>query len=234
MISLRTSQCTIGEELPMTMQVGMVGAGGVVVASDTRWNRSLNSSDNVVRNSYGASKIWFDGTRRIAVAGAMDMVASRRVADGIFSASLNAGEERCAERIREIGIQAAKRSDTECLIVFADPKPTLYHFQYAKNNEASFCERIITYIHTGDRINPAVFWAENYHTVELSIEQLSRLGSHVVVTAGALNSGGVSGLEVVSCDGSGLHRLTDEENREREVRALEWDKTIGELIMGRP
>jgi hypothetical protein len=160
------------------------------------------------------------------------MVAARRVADGIFSTPPpDPRAENCAELIRSIGIRAANGCDAECLILFVDPKPTLFHFQHVKRNGDSFSERVLTCIHAGDRINPAVFWGETYHRQELSIRELIGLSTQTIVSAGNLNCGGVSGLDVVFCDSAGLHRVDGDLNREIELAAIELNTYLGDFLM---
>jgi hypothetical protein len=73
-IPLTTSQCTIGEELPMTMQVGMVGTNGIVIAGDTHHSVSPMFANLMgVRHGYGSTKIRTDEAGRVAVTCAMDM-----------------------------------------------------------------------------------------------------------------------------------------------------------------
>jgi hypothetical protein len=59
------------------------------------------------------------------------------------------------------------------------------------------------------------------------LKVLVPLAAHLVVSAGRLNPGAISGLEIVLCDASGLHRLSDDSIRELEATANRWDKSIG-------
>jgi hypothetical protein len=226
--SIQRAPC-INEETPMTMQIGMLGTDGIVLASDTRCTTSPLNPGYGATHSYGRSKIRIDHHARIAVTCARDMLNADLVAEGIIS-NLKAGDWQIRERrIKEIGNEVASSFDTECLIAFADPKPAL--FKYATNAQGAVCERIIDFVHAGNTVNAAVFWSMRYYRL-LPMAQLVRLAAHLVVVAGELNTAMIKGLEIVLCDSSGCHRLSDEENRELESKARGWDESIGKLICG--
>src|SRR5271165_4378681 len=77
------------EEIPMTMQVGMIGTDGVLIASDTKWSHSplLHGGRNWAagRYSYNSPKIKINHERGMAISCARDMEFACPVADAIIA-----------------------------------------------------------------------------------------------------------------------------------------------------
>ena len=92
--------------------------------------------------------------------------------------------------------------------------------------------RIGSFVHAGDTVNAATFWAMRYYK-PLPVNQLARLAAHLVIVAGELNSATINGLEIVICGESGIRRLPEDEIRNLETDARRWDKEIGQLIFGK-
>jgi hypothetical protein len=212
------------------MQVGMVAEGGnIVLASDTRWTYSPLVSGCGARHGSNSRKIRTDDRNSIAIACARDKVDANRVADA-FIQLRDESEQNRAERMRGIGTAIADSKDLECIVAFAYPNPTLWFFQYI-NGQVVSCEPVYTYVFAGDTVNAAVFWIRNYHNFQ-SIDQLKRLGAHMIVSAGKICPDTISGLEIVYLDRSGVHTLSIEESLALELEAREWDSKIGKLILG--
>ena len=128
------------------------------------------------------------------------MDTSTHIADEIFRDSQATRE--IEEAILHIRIQAANGHDSECLIAFADPEPSLYLFLCDKNGNRR-CEEVYSCFSIGDAGNSAIFWAMHFYNRTLSVCQLTRLAALVVVSAGKLNSGSIGGLEVMTSDQRG-------------------------------
>lgn len=227
MVPLNASHCTIGRgELPMTMQVGMVGAGGLVIAGDTKQfvERSGRSW-----YSYSSSKIRVGAKGRMAIACARNMDISWKVAERIFEELPSCRVDERAIRIESIGLETAKGFDSECIVAFADPAPSLYAFLCARTGEGRCME--VDKIPTGDAGNPAYFWAERYYTKYLTVIQLTRLAAHIIVSAGRMNNGSIQGLEVLTLDASGFRQWSQEENAALELASMESDKSFGEMVL---
>jgi hypothetical protein len=58
-----------GEEIPMTMQVGMVGTDGLLIASDTQWTKNRE----LVRHSIDSTKFNINHDCGIAISRARSM-----------------------------------------------------------------------------------------------------------------------------------------------------------------
>jgi hypothetical protein len=224
------------EELPMTVQVAMVGTDGIVLAGDTRHSIKPRFEGAAARYGYGSTKIRIDDEGKIAVCCAMDMVAAKRFADRILSELINEGPTTNRERrIKEIGIEVADGlcggRDIECLIAFADSLTTFYRFRFMGADREASVDQIFDAAPAGDTVNSAIFWRMRYYT-RLPISQLIVLASHLVVSAGELNTAMIDGLEIVLCDSNGFRRLSQDENREWADRAIERGKRIGDLVLG--
>jgi len=227
MIPLKTSHGILGsEELPVTMQVGMIGANGIVLAGDTR---HYVEHPGRCWHSYNSSKIKLDSTKRMAIACARSMDISFRIAEQIFAALPSVAVELRADKIEEIGESLANGADVDCVVAFADPSPSLFFFQCAKSGEAR-CEPVDKCA-AGDVGNPAYFWAERYYRESLPVNQLVRLASHIVVAAGNMNNGSIRGLEIVTLEAAGFRKWSVEENRALESEIMEEGRRIGEMVL---
>src|SRR5690349_1173704 len=79
-------RCSGYEETPpMTMQVGMIGTDGIVLAGDTWCSRSPRNPGFAARMGYHASKIKISHERGIAVAVSGDMDRGNEVASRVIS-----------------------------------------------------------------------------------------------------------------------------------------------------
>src|ERR1700687_5047731 len=88
---------------PMTMQVGMVGSDGIILASDTKiWAQPPGLGRTITA---GLSKIKISESAKIAVLSAGDMSASSRVADAIIANPHLAGSSSPEARICEIAME---------------------------------------------------------------------------------------------------------------------------------
>jgi hypothetical protein len=210
----------------MTLQVGMVGIDGVVIVGDTwRYVEPQHKS----WSGYHASKLRVGDSSRIAVACARDMDTSTRIAEEIFLRLAGDSSDRSRE-ILDIGTRVASGHDSECLIAFADPVPSLYLFLCDKNGNRR-CEEVYSCFSIGDAGNSAIFWAMHFYSRTLSVRQLTRLAALVVVSAGKLNSGSIGGLEIMTCDQAGIQCWPRPENETLESDTQNLLKQIGELIL---
>lgn len=223
----------IGEDAPMTMQVGMIGSDGIVLASDTKWTVDAQRRCIDARYDFSGRKILTNESMTVAVACARDMAAAYRVASGILAASELEREQSPDVRLRriwEIGIEKAQSPTPQCIVAFAYPEPSLFLFEYL-DKDTPACIPVPTYVHGGDTINAAAFWTMHYYKW-IPVAHLKRLAAHMIVSAHELNSQGISGLEIICCNGAEFHRLTDKENRDFEEQARGWDKHVGQVILG--
>jgi hypothetical protein len=216
----------------MTIQVGMVGIDGIVLAGDTRISRGPSRGVSASRMAYDGPKIRISDSGRIAVTCAHDMQTANNIADAIFANMIGGGHSTCEREIKEVCAARAQGRDVECIIVFADPCPCLYLFQHYTSPTCTHTQsqRITGCIATGDMQNPAVFWGMSYYQL-LPVNRLEHLAACMVVAAGGLNSSMIGGFELVLCDRDGCRRLSNESAGELQSSAKEKIARIGEFIL---
>ena len=122
----------------MTIQIGMVGTDGVLLASDTLWMhtpRFQMAAAPRPRKTSNNSKIVVDYKRGIAISCANNMETARCMADAIIAGIgddlLNGGGKSPIGTIVEIGdriLDATEevRRDVSGLIAFTTPTPKLF------------------------------------------------------------------------------------------------------------
>jgi 20S proteasome alpha/beta subunit len=215
----------------MTLQVGMVGTDGIVIASDTKWVQQ----NRIPRIQFNTSKFAINQESGIVVAYARNMDTSRQVAMGI----LQLKEEHWKNpihAIREIGndtlVRSGDRNDAHCLIAFSHPAPQLFmlNFGELEGRISAFCDKMYTVAISGDNENSALFWADRYYEAT-PIKRLIPLAAHLVLMAGKLNGAMISGLEIVVLDSDGIRRVSNESLEELRFKSDQWDSNMREMVL---
>lgn len=211
----------------MTLQIGMLGRDGIVVVGDT-W-QYVDPGD---RPWYGyhSSKFRISADRRIAVAGAHDMDASFAVADEVIRQLSGPCDDRRAE-ILNVGNRIAEGKNSQCLLAFSDPCPTLYRFSHRVAGQSS-CEEVIGCIPIGDQWSTAYYWAMRHYDHGRSCQQLARLGALVVISAGHISSGSIGGLEGFTCGTTGIRLWTRHESESLKAEIDNLEKGFRESVLG--
>jgi hypothetical protein len=229
---------SIEEEIPMTMQVGMVGTNGVLIASDTKWVAQMSPS----RNPWHSTKFKVNYKCGVAIACAQSMETAFPFADEIIALSLENDNWRASpdftiiQRLADKVLHSTEkgRERAQCLVAFTRPKVELCLFQIAKvNGEWGPVFHSITEgsVYAGDEGNQAKFLADRYYRHRmLPIENLIPLAAHLVLAAGELNSAMVDGLEIVLCDASGIRRLADASISKLKSGVAERDEMIASSL----
>jgi hypothetical protein len=209
----------------MTLQIGTFGAEGVAIVGDT-W-QYVNPQD---RPWYGyhASKFRANAANTIAVACARDMTSSQKIADEILVTDFSDVFRR-RDKISEIGFRVAASHASECLVVFARPQPSLLWFLCDDKGNGK-CEQVLTAVGTGDAYNMAFYWMMRHYSISLTIEKQVRIGALSVLGAGKLNSGTIAGLEVLTCDQSGIRLWTQQENESLKSEIEKLETAIANLV----
>jgi 20S proteasome alpha/beta subunit len=226
------------EEFPMTIQIGMVATDGLLVASDTRTMMSPQwANSGAPRVTFNATKIRISPERGIIVSSARNMETANHLATEIIE---NLKEEDFEWPIFPIEGMARKvlaaapreRNDAQCLVAIMHPTPRLFLFQYAMVNGVwgPMCQKMEGKAIAGDNINAAAFWAERYYE-RRPIEELIPLAAHLIISASKLNSGAISGLEIVICTSTEIKRLSDDSIRTLERQCTKWDEDIGNSFL---
>ena len=216
----------------MTLQIGMLGVDGVILAGDTRINVPMLPSADAPWMSYEGQKIHISKSGRVAVSCAHDLQSGSCVAEAIFAQMTYGDHPGCEREIEELGAAAAQGRDIQCMVAFADPLPSIYIYTHAKvgDSQLNDCQRIISCAPSGDCRNPAAFWGMTYYK-QLPIDKLKRLAACMVVAGGKLNSAMIGGFEMVLCTKGGCVRVDEASTKELERQAHAKMQTIGELIM---
>jgi hypothetical protein len=215
----------------------------VLIASDTQWTNTprlgMNQSWLGARGRYNANKITISHERGIAISSARAMETAGTVAHKIITDMKDDDFEYPIIPIETIGDQVIAsseirrdRGDAQCLIALVRPTPQLFLFQFGQinNNYGPICQQMKSYAIAGDNLNGAIFWAERYYK-KMPVASLIPLAAHLVIAAAVLNSATISGLEIVVCDSSGVHRLSDASISELESAAHKKDESIGESLL---
>jgi len=229
------------EELLMTMQVGMVGTDGVLIASDTKWYKVPRVSDEFwmgdkPRVSFFSPKIIIDYQRGIAISRANNMEVAEEVAKQIIE-HLPQGTnlETAIQEIGERVLESAQwdRLEVQCMVAFSKPTPELFLFTSGPTREGkrgAIVRKMERYVFAGDNVNPATFWVERYYR-RLPVKKLIPLAAHFIASASKLSSAAIDGLEIVFCDKSGPHRLDADSIGKLQAMPDEWDKQIENLFL---
>ena len=192
----------------MTMQVGMVGKDGVLLAGDTRWRDPLLlrgtywQEGNVGTNS---TKIKIDYERKMAISCAADMTTAGYIANEITSKFDDDDLSHPIAAIQRIAatVRPQDRNDAQCLILLPGPCPRLLSFKSMKSviqggvpvlQWSPVCREEKSIAIAGHLVNAALFWVEKYYDKTLSIKRLVPLAAHLIVCAHQLNPYGISGL----------------------------------------
>jgi hypothetical protein len=215
----------------MTLQVGMVGTDGIVLASDTRWVATQE-----MWQTTNSTKITISHERGMAIACARNMEVSVTIARAIIADLKN---EECddpcipIEKIatRFLSQSSEDRRDPECLIVLAKAEPRLFTLRVGTicGRLAPLCVREDKKAVAGDHGNAAVFFVQRYYSRKPMCDLLP-LAAQLVIGGGKLNPYGIDGLEILLCEASGFHPVPEESIRQLQARATALDETINSSL----
>jgi hypothetical protein len=224
------------DDLPMTMQVGMIARDGIVLASDTAWVEEVIRGPKRYRDVRHASKIKMNGD--IAVCYAREMKYAPRVADSILS-HWKDSEGSDSQRIRDAISPMMKEVDKyqwECLVAIPKPQKRFVHILnvWATDGVSApqwqlFVTPTTRYLLTGDDANDARYWLHHYDPL-LSVRELQTLAAYLVVDARNFNNAMIDGLEIVCWDGSEFQRVPDDKCLEIEAEARKSADAIRKLV----
>lgn len=220
----------------MTMQIGMIGSDGIVLASDTQWTSTVQKTENgqsighPVRHITHSSKIKTND--QMAVSYAQDKNTSHDTANAILACFPCSDPEEAIKQIAE-DIPTENRQDVQGLI--AIPPFELFRFQIAWENGKwiSSCEPNFQFDVAGDIANRAIFWIYRYHHDWLTTEQLIPLAAHMIMASHRIHTGFIGGLEIAICKPNEIQSLPREETIRLGREAWERDTAITEMIFGK-
>jgi hypothetical protein len=223
----------------MTMQVGLIGSDGIVLASDTKWMHQPREEQTFWGGRYGTNSTKIKLTPQVAVSCAEDMETAGFLADEIIRYT-QSGDNRPQKTVfKEIAARIPRQHEhpAKCLAVVPGDSLRLYSFLYRYSDFdhewTLTCKRELSKAVAGDSANSALFFAERYHQISLTVAELVPLAAHVVVSAHPLNTAGVSDLEIVTCDSSGVKRIPINSIEVMERKAQALDIRIGQIVLGK-
>jgi hypothetical protein len=202
----------------MTILVGMVGSDGIVLAADRRMVQPAQH-ENEFDDYEGILKIVNLKKHKVAYAGVGDYI-TRAVADD-FKAKLdkNAFDLEDTEPLlivarsavehekKKVGPAFEEGLDRSLLIVFYGKfQPQLWRFRISPPNPTMVPIKTMTI--TGAFGNRARFF-DRYFRQSIPINKLTFLASHIVLTAGQMDTAMIDGLDVALFNKAGF-RLLDE------------------------
>ena len=204
----------------MTMQVGMVGIDGIVLASDKVWILARTRVTQTV------TKLKYDSERGIGVRCAeADLslnIASRIVEclpDGNHESPCLLLEQYAKEIMSGFDTPTFRRFgrplQSQCLVALNKP---LGLFSLKAGLEGVKCQKIDDKTRVGDMENSALFFLESYYSSR-PVKQLAFLAAHIVLEAARRNPAGVGGLEVLICEDGGVRMLDAERIAEIKQRS---------------
>ena len=220
----------------MTMQIGIVGRDGIVLASDTQWTSVVYRTQDAqpigrpMRYIKHSTKIKTND--KIAVSYAQDKETSYDTAEAILARFPCENPEAAIREIAE-SIPSEDRRDVQGLI--AVPPFELFRFQIAwENGEwTPSCEPDSQFDIAGDTANPSMFWIHRFYQAWLTVEQLIPLAAHLITSSHLVNTGGIGGLEIATCKVDEITLLPRERTIELAKEAWERDTAITEMIFGK-
>jgi hypothetical protein len=215
------------EELPVTLQVGLIASDGWVLASD----RFETFETGKMRLGSGVNKLRFDETSGVACCCSGDEWA-REARDRLFLIIADKGPGFPGKILTEIGdkiwteIPEKERPRADRKLIFGnihDPK----HFYLAHIREHTKVTQKPDFVTAGDDQNPAHFFIQHYYVkgagTTNTVDQLKLLAAHTILMA-ARHNHRVQGLEMIVCRDS-RYEDVDIEKIIQDSEALEQSLT---------
>jgi hypothetical protein len=233
------------EEVPMTIQVGMTGSDGIVLAGDTRRTKPpvVSFERPWVGGRYGenGTKIQISVNRTIAVSSALDLETAERIAAAIIARLDISDADLIQERIGVIANEVFNtniKESFQCLVVVSlAPNPKLFSVCSMKDDgeQKAVCREWYRLAIVGDTVNSAIFWAERYYNQSLlsdkkPMAKLIPLCAHLIICARSLNTATISGLEMVLCTSNGIELLPEDVIQGLAERAEKREETVAKMI----
>lgn len=221
----------------MTIQIGLRGTDGLVLAGDRMWH----SDPGRIWRRWFASKMNPSEDGRTLIACARNMNVAQSAAIRILSEITGCDAGLRGKRLLDIGENVAIEShnpeqnnkfDAECLVAFSDT--CSFSLLRISGDGKANCYQGLNPTTAGDATNPSLFWYERYYDRSLTVEQLVPLAARVVVDAGKMSNGNIGGLEIATCrQGEKFHVWSDQENKELELWVEQSALDIGRFVVDR-
>lgn len=205
--ALAEYSCSPEEQIPMTLQVALVGTDGLVIATD----KKANFADDPIRTSSTTGKIVWNSETGILCAASGDWLAPHiardivrmnipetACVDDIFGTLQTLTEELWERHVPKKRDGRPERDPNVCFLI-AMMKPPYHLWRIAHPKRTSGTSPYIDKIHAGDDRNAAKYLTERFyrHPNLLPVRNLVFLAAHVILEGAKLNPVGVGGLDIV-------------------------------------
>jgi hypothetical protein len=215
----------------MTLQLGLVGRDGIVLASDLK----TLFFDEVMTGGL-TSKILTDAKNGILLAFSGYEI-SQKVARAILADPNILDTDDPRHSIEELATQVyhepfpdhatPPRTDSEILIVSLRNLNHLYSLEM-KSTRCLLNVRKDKAV-AGHQTNTAVFFTERYYT-RGSVFELAFLAAHTILEASKLNPCGIEGVEIFVCTREGFKSLSDSEIAVLKKESDKLDRCLGNAL----
>jgi hypothetical protein len=212
----------------MTLQFGLVGTDGIVLASDRR----LTDQGHKTRTSSDDCKFRLNERRTIATAWALKdtgLIVERAIRAQMVDDCHDPKQtlEDIAEKIWD---NVNAKNSAQLLVVLQKPRLRLFSIRL---NDFVVVHECMSKITTGDEQNPAVYFVERYYQ-KRPVKELAVLAAQAVLMAPGLNSGSVGdGLDILLCQQEGFLRMSEGSNAALVSQVKSLDNQLEQLIIAR-
>jgi hypothetical protein len=195
------------EEIPMTLQVGLVGTDGLVIASDQK----ATFAEDRTRASSATQKLFWDTATGIVCAASGDPVAphiARELvhrlipgggsSDIVFTALQGAVKELWQKHVPKKRNGEPDREPSVCFLIGLMGNRCLWRILLPERGSGT--SPYLDKIHAGDDRNAAKYLTERFykHSNLLPVSNLAFLAAHLILEGHELNPSGVEGLDILS------------------------------------
>src|ERR1035437_2036687 len=129
------------DDLPVTMQIGMIGKDGIVLASDKKWSTTWVKRDRAkiqeLRDEHSDSKILLSPTGNLAVCCADDMIAANDVAQKVISGWSPETDDSQGSALNALVKPLCSHRPFQCIVASTHPEPSLFYI----SNDLRFEDR---------------------------------------------------------------------------------------------
>jgi hypothetical protein len=215
--------CAYQEEVLVTLQVGMIGKDGWVLASDR-----VRIDTEGVRVRSHLQKIFMLESQGLSYSFYGDdlaIITGDQLREHSDKLNELANEPRLRQWLWELGNNSWQWINRSMPNEHKDAFPAshLYRglliclrssphqFWWMQIGQQSLVTGMSDKVVVGDGRNSARFFAEHYYSPEMSVAQLTMLAAHMITVGATLNPAGVGGLDIVNCENGTMRLLPEDE-----------------------
>jgi hypothetical protein len=234
--------CAYQEEFPVTLQLGMIGRDGWVLASDR-----IRIDIEGVRVRSHTQKIFMLESQGLSYSFYGDdlaIITGDQLQENSDKLNELANEPRFRQWLWELGNNSWQWINRSMPNEHKDKFPTSYlyrglliflrsssnRFWWMQIGEHSLVTPVTNKLVVGDGLNSARFFADYYYSPEMSVTQLSMLAAHMITVGGIVNPAGVDGLDIVTCENGRMRLLPEDELQNLVRQSHKLDAKIKKLF----